>query len=734
MRTLLCLIMLVSIDVSLHAQQLLKVDVRAPEAEGMTISWKDSANQFILAFNTSKNFITLQNVAAFFEREDVKQDTVFIQLALNLLQLIDSAKKDSSLSGYNLSLFNEKDSTVINEKSFIESCPELTKVASIIMNKTPDAEFEISFVDKKGNPLTGFSVRQLNEALFYDKLNESLYGLCGAGVPSKNDTSKVTVLVNRFKKMNLYQHMLEAGLEVNDDDAYAGKLTIRKNINVTMIWTRKIKKEQERKLMQETKRQAENKNKVFINEDRMNSFNELRIDFSRHNRKQGYAIARQEILSSEKQFIWTESVGTLKISKNSKDSSQAVGFTVYYLQIQFQDGFIENIKVRGKIPGNDLLLKFENSYPIPFSTRRDFRKLYEVNLLERTIFERASKNNLQVERLKLRLGDLLDFDQTLDIDSKDYSPVNQVLDEKIEKEETVVNLKKERTSKILELKVFTDLKGIDNDNPNGLVQLELSKKMNFWNNRHKGIWNLYNIGYLNYLTPGFSMSKIENNNKRLPVQYVGSQQPDSSRPNNFASTLQLLQYQAFRIGADLSLMTIDVPGLKSTLTIKTGLYFGRTLTVDTLRTKIDSTTFEPLNDNNIRESGVNSFQIIPEICLQIYPDKRYGVILSYKANRYRVLSGELTQVRDSVDYTGYIKSLNGDRSKITGYPKRWWLGSAEIYAFYRPSPYNQLFFRYRFNYDMSEPKTNFHQIQLGFATYLTHTSKGKKEQDRKIND
>ena len=94
------------------------------------------------------------------------------------------------------------------------------------------------------------------------------------------------------------------------------------------------------------------------------------------------------------------------------------------------------------------------------------------------------------------------------------------------------------------------------------------------------------------------------------------------------------------------------------------------------------------------------------------------------------MSSELTQVNDTLAYVRYIKGLNGDRSGIANYEAQKWIGMAEIFAYYRPSAYSQLFFRYRFNYDLSYHKYNFHQIQLGVLTYLTHTSKGKKKNNR----
>jgi hypothetical protein len=414
-----------------------------------------------------------------------------------------------------------------------------------------------------------------------------------------------------------------------------------------------------------------------------------------------------------------------------KTTGQKEEFIVHHVQLQFQDGFIENMIVLGKIPESNRMLKFENRYPIPFSTRRDYRRLYDINLYERTIFLNRFRNALQITSVKMKLGDLLDYTQLLDIDTKDYSPANQVWAAEIKNDETSIDLKKEKTSKILELRVYTDLKGIENENPNGLVQVELAKKINFLNQRREvGKRNVFNIGLFNYITPSFTLSKIEEKRKRLPIRYMGSTQADPAVPNTYASKLQLLQYEAFRVGGELALVTADVPGIKGIFTFKSGLYFGRTLTTDTLRAQTDSVTFEPVPDNNIVESGVNSFQFVPEISLQVYPDRRYGFALSYRAINYRIMSRTVKQVTDSADYASFMKGIKGDRTKIDSYPFRRWLGAAEIFAFYRPSAYNQLFFRYRFIYDMAQVKVNFHQVQLGIATYLTHTDKDKNESTR----
>lgn len=650
----------------LHAQELLKYKVQDPPAGA---AWKDSLNKLIKAYNLNPSVLSINKISQFMGRADVKKDST---LAVKTLQRqLDSVQQLKNLEGAVLPLVDSATVDAAAEGTESLQCDKLRTVVNIDMRKNADAEFEVTLQDKEGAPLSGFVLRQLSETLFYEKLQQSFYYLCDGDVAA-TDEEFVQTHIKKFRDRGLYQQMLEAGLEVNDDDVYAGKLTIRRMMPVRL----------------------DNKAAAKTNE------------------KKG---------------------GTGAAATNKADRE----FKIHHVQIQFQDGFIENIKVRGKITGRNELLKFENAYPIPFSTKRDFRKLYDHPIFERTIFakenktsRRLSEDNRELNGVFIYLGDLLEFDQNLDLHTKDYSPVNQVVDLNIEQEETTVNLKKERTSKILELRVFTDLKGIEENTPNGLVQFELSKKLNFWNSRKPIFGNLFNAGLFNYITPSFSMTKIENNNKRLAVSYIGSQEPDTGRANVYASTLQLLQYQHYRIGADIAIFTVDVPGIKSVLTFKTGLYFGRTLISDTIRNREDSLTFTPIADNNVNEYGVNSLQFIPEINLQIFPDKRYGLNLSYRMNRYRLLNSRLAQVNDTLDYRDYIVSLNGNRAGINQYDSRRWVGAAEIFAFYRPSTYNQLFFRYTINHDLKRPKTNFHQIQLGFSTYLTHTSKGKKAQAR----
>lgn len=656
------------------------------------------ANRFISQFKNG-NRASLDSLLDLLRSPAVQQkkDTFFktsLKLLVKVARVMDSpalvktidtlpALKDSTVvvdsAAMTAAAEKQKDTVVNAATSITEGCANIKNVVSIHLDKNAGGEYIVSLLDARENPLKTFTIRQFNESLVHDQLKEALSSLCTTRPLAKDDSIYIEGVVNAFGKQKLYDKMLEASLMVNDANVYAGVLKIFKRVPLVCTY-----------YTDTVKNTKGNGPPDTVKPSSINISSRVKLD------------------EKTQRYQW---------------------FTVHSIQIQFQDGFIENIKVLGKMDGDDRLLKFENSFPIAFSTRRDYRMLYSKYIYETTIFARPSdRREHNIKGIAMNLGDLLFYDQQLAINSKDYSPANQVCDTLLTDDITSINLLKEQTSKILELKIFTDLKGIDNTTPNGLVQLELSKKLNFWNNRREW-FRLVNVGFFNYLTPYFTMNKIENNNKRLTVSYQGSQQQDTLKPNTFASTVNLYQYQSFGLGANLTCITIDIPGWKSTLNLNMGGFFGRTLLQDTLRLPDkDSSAFKNAPENNVRQFGVNSFQFAPEICWQVFPDKRYGVTFSQRFIHYDLLSSEIKQVRDSISYRQYLHSLKGDRSGIDSYRAKNWMGSAEIYAFFKPSEFNQVFFRYRLNWYLDDARLNFHQIQVGISTYLTHTKKANPEQ------
>lgn len=710
MKRIYCILVFLCLSLSLCAQYVARFSL--PQVLAMdsvpdpTIT---KVNVLIDTLNKTKSQSSLQALISFLKVNTVDTTQLFHNEGDSLLRVLFKATPDS-LTKLSLKRFPERKVAILSDEAKTP-CAKVYKVAALLCVKNDDAEYELSLVDKKDNPLSKFIIGRPNEELFKDELKRAYYGLC----ENVADTAGSTIIETVLKKVdvpNLFKLFLIASLNVKDDDVPAGELRITKrpmlNLRVKELST-------EYKASQPFGSRTSQREEMNV----LAGFKTISPPLMQT------ALA----VPLPKKKFWQQ-MFTKK--PDSFDLRQIPGFTVHNVQIQFQDGFIENIIVLGKWDNDPRMLKFENGFPIAFSTRRDFRMLQHYYLYERTVYSSYREFGHYKTPVSIRLGDLLFYTPNLSIDTKDYSPYNHVYKSDLTDSITKVNLLKEKTSKILELKIYSDLKGFEGDNPNGLVQVEFSKKLNFLTRRMPiPRWrNWFNIGALNFVTPYFTMNKIEKNNKRLVPTYFGSQGKDTMRANVYASTLKLLQHQVFSLGANFNIVTIDIPGFKSTLCMNAGLYFGRTLLQDTMREKIDSFQFKSINSNNVYEFGVNNFMFVPEVSWQIFPDRRYGLSVTQRFIHFKTYSNQVTQVVDSAHYTDYLRSLKGDRSKIDEYNPSRWLGSTEVFAFYRPSEYNKLFFRYRYNWDLGNTRQNFHQLQLGIATYLTHTKKDKKEQQK----
>jgi hypothetical protein len=76
----------------------------------------------------------------------------------------------------------------------------------------------------------------------------------------------------------------------------------------------------------------------------------------------------------------------------------------------------------------------------------------------------------------IQLSDLLLLDIQPENDKEDYSPVNSVIE--LRPSHAIAELKKEKRSRILDVAAFTDFVGMDQGQPNGLVQIEAKRKFN----------------------------------------------------------------------------------------------------------------------------------------------------------------------------------------------------------------------------------------------------------------
>ncbi|MES2777187.1 MAG: hypothetical protein V4722_23625 [Bacteroidota bacterium] len=699
--------------VSISGEAQVVATVKFPEAGQASPTHTDSikaVNVIINSFNTSssRNFNGLNAL----RQTLVKKSDLDIRIA-NLVKKVDSFLNVNNAAMDQLHLdsipLEEASKTVPEAASSKEgeeegTCNKLETIKGLRSEKQSDGNYLFTLFDIDESPIKSFILKQFNEQLFKDKLSRALHSLC----EDSPVDGKIAAILKQFEKRNLYDRFLEASLEVDNSQDLAGVLRIFKQTHIHF----KAKNVPHQGIPAPPK-------------DTLTSIKRATIPSNSDQQTSG-----NNALDSMKAIL--KSLLAMQIDSAKKDPTSTLPFTIHSVQIQFQDGFVENVQVLGKIAGNQHLLEFRNFYPIPFSTISAFKRLMNIRLYEKTIFRDSM--------VYVRLGELLSYRPNLSLETKDYSPENQVWPENvtdnITDSITIINLYKEQTSRILEARIFSDLKGIDGENPNGLIQLELSKKINLWSQRKPfKTGTSTNYGLFNYMTPQFAMNKIESNQKRLVLNHFDtvSSAVNGDKPLTYTSTLNLLKHQTFNIGFDLSLFLFDMPAIKSTFYFGPGLYFGRTALQDTLRVKAAGPGIRPrfaaAPTNNVIDFGINTFQFSPFMTWQIYPNKKYGVSVTQRLTSFKALSTDFEQVRDSAHFVHYILAP-GNNDTSAQYKQNYlytrknsakWLASTEIFAFFRPSANNRIFFRYRLNWDVNNGKENFHQIQVGLSTFLTST-------------
>ncbi len=435
--------------------------------------------------------------------------------------------------------------------------------------------------------------------------------------------------------------------------------------------------------------------------------------------------------------IFHEKIDTLEKEKNvnirrlAQQEDQLIfkSFKVDSIVIEINEGFIENIQMVGKVDeysdkyGHIIIdsegkaipiprtLKFENSSPIGFSRKLDFDAIKGKSLYTR------GGERIQYETY---LEDVLTlYIQEHEVGRRDYSPANQKVvlknDDPIPGE-LCKGLKKEATYKLFEAKVFSDFVGLDETVPNGLIQTEISKRINLLTNRKPfqfisfgGLHNEWNVGGISYFEPSLTLSKIENNNKMLPLQSEDRFVSNQYTPIKYTSTLKLKQFENFSVGADANLILLDIPNIKSTFFLNFGFRYGRTGIQDSIRTAINGLV--QVDPNAVLEYGVNTFDLSRQIMWNIYADERYGFSLSWEHHWFYLRDNRFEQVANN---TFFDNQVTTDEKKDRQFNKFRFLMTLEQSS----NNNGRLFFRYTYHWQQGFWRTGFHQAQVGYSFFL----------------
>ncbi|MES2556098.1 MAG: hypothetical protein V4604_08105 [Bacteroidota bacterium] len=382
--------------------------------------------------------------------------------------------------------------------------------------------------------------------------------------------------------------------------------------------------------------------------------------------------------------------------------SVSMNMSIDSIILEVNKTFIESMAVYGRINPSDSdtreghfrnrAVTFYNYEPIGIAT---------LTSIDHSLSSTALFARIENDVYELDLKDVIAFyNPRLMNGRSDLSPADTTFTVVKNEGEQVVLLHKTASQKLFEMKVYSDFVGLSGTTPNGLVQLEFSKEMYLSSQKYtrvfrKGFYLNQSLG--TYISPFFTMSKLEKNNKFLPVT-VG----DSSRA---VRTLELKRFEMFSVGADMNLYSIAVPRWKTQLFIDPGIAFGRIGLVDSAYTS-DSTYL-------VNQSAVNSFAARLTAKLVFQTDERYFFDMRASMQWYKLLNKDVLQIKETIGEE--LSKPATIMSKV--------LFHVGLNAGFSPTSNTngKLFIRYNY-YGLSMKKVlqGFSQIQLGYSYYLNN--------------
>tara|TARA_R110002050_G_scaffold20348_1_gene57658 strand:- start:48723 stop:50309 length:1587 start_codon:yes stop_codon:yes gene_type:complete len=389
-------------------------------------------------------------------------------------------------------------------------------------------------------------------------------------------------------------------------------------------------------------------------------------------KKRSVINTKELIHSTDTISIDTVSTDTIWIHVKSKTHHYTIdSLKIIDAQIVFEDGFIKSVIVKGTFGNN--VCYFSNKYPIGITTRKNILDLGRVRLY----------NEIRWGKEYIYLGDAITYKRELGVRTNDYSPANQkVIVTKNDKNGII--LKKTPSQEIFTLNIFSDFVGINASNPNGLIQTEISKRINFWTKRIRFL-GIGGIGMFTHIAPVLEISKIEENNRYMPFL---NQSIDISN-TNYANPLQVLRYSTANVRTELNLIDIQTAALTFNFNFLAGVAV----------TKVKDSAFIQSKLTFVDET-INSFGYGANAKFIFNPESKW----SY------TMTGTYLKVNNLNDKFLYRTINNGVLTNSSSD-----ILSGELLVAWNTTKDNKLFGRFRYNWESNNVYNNYSQFQVGFS-------------------
>jgi hypothetical protein len=256
-------------------------------------------------------------------------------------------------------------------------------------------------------------------------------------------------------------------------------------------------------------------------------------------------------------------------------------------------------------------------------------------------------------------------------------------------------------NKIITLNLFTDIVGIEEEKPNGLIQAEAKFHGSLQRKASPGRFRTLKFDFFNYFEVNFTLSKIENKKKFLELLPYQT----STDSFSYIHTFNLLQYQNIEFGTKFNLFKI------STDVHEGHLNFG----VSTIRTGVRDSLAQLVNNEKVitpRDINLWSVKYRLQGLYRLKAISRVGVDISVDIMAITLLSDKVKQsggTYDDIDLANnvFTETRFGKRLIATY--------QAQIYYYASRDESQRLYARLALNKDLGAKGNRFPVMQIGYS-------------------
>ncbi len=269
---------------------------------------------------------------------------------------------------------------------------------------------------------------------------------------------------------------------------------------------------------------------------------------------------------------------TGKYGKFSRLDTTQYSFAIGSVEIAIEDGAMKDILIKGKLQPEHIDIFFQNTYAISISTPRH---ITNVNTRGNNLFRYHGDGR----EFYIDFADVIKYDRIVAMGSGHYVPRNGVIKLNNTAQEPITLVKNPFFDNF-DVRIYTDVTGLQKENPNGLIQTEGQYHI-LLNTKPLGPYSRFfrNISVFNKIAPIVKFSKIENKLNDLPLETVARDSLSFNRTNS----VDLLRYADLNIGIDINVVSWIGSHTKFRLNGLMGLY----------RTSVDSSSLSVVDNGRI---------------------------------------------------------------------------------------------------------------------------------------